>query len=135
MKLHILAEQETDAEGNPVGPKREAGLRVENLPNRGRQRIPSSIISQFSRYITKGPEQIVFHTVDGDLAFRIIHPPGRHCLTCGERLAPAGKTPQEEAQNAAAARAHVLTHDNPVVTDRWPHGYCHFANSYDCEVL
>ena len=130
MKLHILAE--TDE----AGVRRPVGLRVENLPKSGLQRIPAHILEQHSDYVSKTPEHIVFHTVDGDVAFRIIHPPGRYCLTCGLKLPNhAGNGTEAEAKAAQECRDHVATHgDEAETSEAWPQGYCSYPRTYQCQV-
>jgi len=121
------------------GRKVAAGLGILNLPTSGKQRILKDTLNRFGEFFTVAPDAITAHTVDGDVTFRICQAPGRHCLTCGEKLPGFGSTAQDDAANIAACGAHIAEHeaagDKVSRSKRWPHGYMVLASSYLCEVL
>mgnify|MGYP003652305053 CR=1 FL=1 len=112
MKVQILAKLGSS------GVKRACGMKILSPPNTGKHNFKKEWLEEHSHFITKTSTHITLHTVDGDVNFKIDHMPGRYCLTTGVKLPDASKDPKAEA-----CRAHVAAQDNPVKTDRWPHGY------------
>ena len=104
------------------------GLRISHVTEGGRQRVLKSTLAEFKQFVTRTKEQIVFHTLDGDVVFNIVWPPGRFCLSCKEEL----PSPQADPF-ADKCRKHVKTHGSDAEkTERWPHGYRASYDSYDC---
>jgi hypothetical protein len=107
------------------------GLRFANLPRCGIQSIRAGSLKNFEPHVTITDTEVVFDTEDGPVEFDVVYPPGRFCLTCGERLPDQGSTAAFEAENAAACREHVATHGSKAeVSDKWPHGYRHMPHGY-----
>jgi hypothetical protein len=128
MKARILAEADES------GRKRPTGLQLLNLPASGKQNIHQQTLAEWRDYVTVTPAAIIVHTVDGDVQFDIDQPPGRYCLTCGERLPDMGSSTNEESLNAQKCLAHVAEHKKAATSDRWPHGYSHRPKSYTCTI-
>ena len=112
---------------------RDGGISISSLPKSGVQKVLLKTLDQLRKHVTKTDDTIVFHTVSGDVTFRILYPPGAHCLTCGETFSDHPLMTDEKARKA---RAHVKRHgEKAVTTDRWPHGYLVARNHYVCEVV
>lgn len=115
MKVQILARR------NAGGIKKPSGLKILTLPKTGKHNFRADWLQSdgIRQFLTMADELITLHTVDGDKVFNIDYRPGRHCLTCGEKLPDAGADPYAEQ-----CRAHVETHGAKAKkTERWPHGY------------
>lgn len=126
MKVHIKTRL------NPqTGQRQAVGLKILNLPESGTQKVLKTWLDKWKQFISVTDNQVIMHTVDGDVFFDIQYPPGRHCLTCGEQL----PTPMEDPY-AEKCRAHVKTHGkDAVVSNRWPHGYIALASSYQLQLV
>lgn len=116
MKVQILA-------GRLVheGVKKPTGLKILQMPKTGKHNFRKDWLQSegVRRFVSQTNDAITLHTVDGDVVFNIDYPPGRHCLTCGEKLPDVGSDPFSDQ-----CRAHVETHGATAEkTDRWPHGY------------
>ena len=137
MKIHITAEEVKDATGGKH--KTPDGLcRITQLSPDGRQRLSKKQINgPYAPFVKVANKTITFKSHDGDIVFAIKHQPGRHCLTCGERLpdpGPAGST--EEAERSKECIKHVDAHGKKAeLSDRWPHGYQSYPGAYDCTVV
>lgn len=113
-----------------------AGIYFTSLPKSGEQRIAVSTLHELSGHVTVDPSHITFHTIDGDVQFEILFPPGRHCLTTGKRLPDLGRHAEAEAEAAKQCREHVAKLGKKAVkTERWPHGYITLKSSYACVVV
>lgn len=137
MKIHMTAKEVYDENGKPAGKLPDGGIRFESLPKSGLQTIgQKTLTGDLKAHITANDKAIVFHSSDGDVVFDIIYPPGRFCLTCGEKLPDAGMVgSKEEAALAADCIAHVKTHGGKAEkSDRWPHGYRSSPGNYDCSI-
>jgi hypothetical protein len=112
------------------------GIRISNLPKSGIQRLPINALERHKDHVTVTADEIVFSTVDGDVAFLIVREPGRFCLTCGERLPDhGGNGTLVEAQRAAQCREHVKGHGKTAEKpDDWPHGYVNRPNTFECTI-
>lgn len=114
MKIQILSRFD---EGR--GLKKAIGMKILEPPRNGKHNFRKDWLQQWREFITVTDGKIVLHTVDGDVSFKIIYAPGRHCLTCGEVLPDAGADPHAEQ-----CRSHIEEHGEVAVkTERWPHGY------------
>jgi hypothetical protein len=112
---------------------RLGGIRFANLPKGGMQNISVNTLRELANHVSVSDEEIVFKTEEGSVAFDVVYPPGRYCLTCGERLPDAGSTAEHEAENAKACREHCEAHGKKMVTEqKWPHGYRHQPRAYTC---
>lgn len=112
---------------------RGGGLLFTSLPKSGVQNIKVHTLNELANHVSISDSEISFKTEAGTVTFDIIYPPGRFCLTCGEKLPDAGSTAESEAENAKACREHCESHGEDMVKSRrWPHGYRHQPKSYTC---
>lgn len=130
-KLAKLIETEFGAKKVPSGQ-----IRIQKLPKGGKQRISTRVLEEFKDNIEIQEDGFLFKTETGDVFFKIIHEPGRYCITCGERLPDfGGNGTAIEAVRSAQCRAHVATHGKKAKAHpRWPHGYVNRPNTYTCSV-
>lgn len=131
MKIQILA---SDPDINGV--KTPTGIRITNLPKSGLQRLPAAAIERHKDYVSMEDGKIVFHTLDGDVDFLIVHEPGRFCLTCDERLPDfGGNGTMLEASRAQQCRDHVKSHGTEAEKSaKWKDGYQSYPNTFECTV-
>lgn len=137
MKIRITAKAVYDENGKPAGKIPDGGIKFISLPKGGVQRITQkSLEGVYKPHTTVSDKAIVFHSKDGDVVFDIIYPPGRFCLTCGDRLPDIGMVgSKEEAALAKKCIAHVETHGAKAEkSQRWPHGYRSSPGNYDCSI-
>ena len=113
---------------------RGGGIRFASLPRSGQAKISVNTLNELANHVTVTDTEITFITEAGPVVFDIVTPPGRWCLTCGEKLPDVGSTAAAEAENAQACRDHVATHGNKAEKSvRWPDGYSHHAKHYVCK--
>lgn len=137
MKIRITAKSVYDENGNPAGKVPDGAISFSSLPKSGFQRIAVKMLDgALKPHTTISDKEIVIHSKDGDVVFDIIYPPGRFCLTCGERLPDIGMVgSKEEASLAKECRDHVKTHGTKAETSKkWPHGYRSSPGAYDCSI-
>ncbi len=118
---------------NDLGEQVLSGVRIEKLAKTRRHHFSYATVAKYEGrgLLTKTDTTITLHTVDGDMAFNIDHPPGRYCLHCQESLPDehledgGAFIPQGDPRLGAGARAHVEAKHkgkkspNPA----FPHGY------------
>ena len=137
MKIHKTAKEVYDENGNPAGKLPDGNIRFSSLPKSGFQRIAKKMLDGVLKpHTTINDKAIVIHSKDGDVVFDIIYPPGRFCLTCGEKLPNIGEVgSEEEAERAKECRDHVKTHGTKAETSKkWSHGYRSSPGAYDCSI-
>jgi hypothetical protein len=99
------------------------------------QSISASTLQELANFVSISESAISFETEEGTVSFDIVYPPGRFCLTCGEKLPNAGQSAEAEAENAAKCREHCESHgDAMVVEPKWPNGYRHSPKTYLCKI-
>ena len=110
------------------------GIETTHLPKQGKQKLTPKFLSKQKKFISQFENEIVVHTVHGDIVFKIDHAcvnnaPTRYCLTCNELL------PDQRADPfAEQSRAHVTEHgESAVKSERWPPGY-RVVNSFECTI-
>ena len=136
MKIRKLARVISEDADGKASKEATGEIRVEKLPGNGKQRISTSTLEKFANNFDIEEDRFVLNTVDGKVIFNVLHEPGRHCLTCGERLPDFGGNGSKlEAVRAAQCRAHVATHGNDAILHpNWPHGYANRPETYTCTI-
>ncbi len=136
MKIIKPAVMAYNADGVELGKVSDGTFKITNLPKSGEQSIPADMskLGLAKNNYTKTATHITFHTSDGDVSFRIHQPPGRYCVTCGEKLPDfAGNGTAQEAFAVRRCLDHIKKHgDEALVTDKWPNGYASHPFSYRC---
>lgn len=100
---------------NGVGESILTGVRLEALAEGRRQHFNDRLVEKYKSrsMLSVVGDDLIMHTVDGDMVFHIDHPPTRVCLHCGEYLPNEDREeggeliPQGDSRLGAGARKHV----------------------------
>lgn len=129
MRVNVIRNRST---GNGAGSV--SGIDITNLPDVGKQKLTPRWLGQFKQFITQSEEDIIVHTIRGDVIFHIDHglvnnAQTRYCLTCDEVLPDNRADPFGDQ-----CREHVKGHGKSAETsERWPPGYM-VVNAYECTI-
>jgi hypothetical protein len=137
MKITRTAEMAYNKDGVELGKVSDGGVLITNLSPKAEQSIPANLIAGLPKgTVTQTPTHITIHTKEGDVPFRIHQPPGRYCVTCGEKLVDfADNGTKAEAEAAKECRDHVEAHGKKAETsEAAPHGYVSHPFSYRCTI-
>ncbi len=119
MNIQILARIEN-------GVKRAAELKIIKAPQGGFWRPKLTWLQEYRRYITRTPDSLILHTVDGDVIFPMNFDTGRWCLFTGEELPSRQDDPSnEETMKIMEKNSGGKKSPRP---GRWPHGYIVLSN-------
>lgn len=126
-----------DMQGQLPDPDREDGALLNPLPVKSVAIVHTGVDQKqnFSRrlidagvaegWVTLSRGMITLHTEEADLAYTILHMPGRYCLHCEQHF-PTDPTGSESRRHLA------VTHPGAESPDaQWPHGY-KVLEGYEC---